>query len=423
MRLDLARQITIGLLVYGVLLSIALFAHGLLVNERAERRIWEAMLDTSMTDLLERRRHDPRFQWHNNGKLDLYVLDGDDGVPDVLRTLRPGLHDNVFFGANEWVVLVREEDGRRLALALDIDGFEAGEWDLVKPVIVSSVAFMLVLAITIHFGARLLAHPLRDMADRIGRLAPDRRGQRIRIPTRASSELEVIAGALNDYLERNERFVERERAFIDIASHELRTPVAVIRSAAHLAASVPGLPAQAALQIDRIGRTTRDMEELVSMLLVLAKDPARVRLTAEHVALDEMLPGIVEDHRHLCADKALELHVAPLPPCRILAPEAVVRVAVGNLLRNAIEHSDRGRILIGIEASQRVVIADPGHGMTPEEIGALYARLARGGVHGAGLGLALIARISEHLGWTLDIDSDPKRGTTVRLDFGSAVAG
>ena len=61
MRLDLARQITIGLLVYGVLLSIALFAHGLLVNERAERRIWEAMLDTSMTDLLERRHHDPRF--------------------------------------------------------------------------------------------------------------------------------------------------------------------------------------------------------------------------------------------------------------------------------------------------------------------------------------------------------------------------
>jgi len=364
-----------------------------------------------------------RFRFKIKGTPTVAILDGDGRVPDALRPLQPGLHDNVFLGANEWVVLVREEDGRRLALALDIDGFEAGEWDLVKPVIVSSVAFMLVLAVTIHFGARLLAHPLRDMADRIGRLAPDRRGQRIRIPARASSELEVIAGALNDYLERNERFVERERAFIDIASHELRTPVAVIRSAAHLAASVPELPAQAALQVDRIGRTTRDMEELVSMLLVLAKDPARVRLTAEHVALDEMLPGIVEDHRHLCADKALDLHVAPLPPCRIVAPEAVVRVAVGNLLRNAIEHSDRGRILIGLEAGRRVVIADPGHGMTPEEIGALYARLARGGVHGAGLGLALIARISEHLGWTLDIDSDPKRGTTVRLDFGSALAG
>ena len=103
MRLDLARQITIGLLVYGVLLSIALFAHGLLVNERAERRIWEAMLDTSMTDLLERRHHDPRFQWHNNGKLDLYdMVEGVRRKTYTVDFLRPPSHNVILSGTKLW---------------------------------------------------------------------------------------------------------------------------------------------------------------------------------------------------------------------------------------------------------------------------------------------------------------------------------
>ena len=65
-----------------------------------------------------------------------------------------------------------------------------------------------------------------------------------------------------------------------------------------------------------------------------------------------------------------------------------------------------------------VEIADPGHGMTPEQISAIHARMARGGEReGAGIGLDLIARLCEHLGWTLDFDSQPQRGTTARLNF------
>ena len=125
------------------------------------------------------------------------------------------------------------------------------------------------------------------------------------------------------------------------------------------------------------------------------------------------------DHRHLTRDKDLSLALAPLQPCEIVAPLPIVQAAIGNLLRNAIEHSDRGRITIRLEAPATVVIDDPGHGMSPEEISAIYARLARGGGDrdGSGIGLDLISRLCEHLDWRLDIASGPGGGTTTTLGF------
>ncbi len=93
-----------------------------------------------------------------------------------------------------------------------------------------------------------------------------------------------------------------------------------------------------------------------------------------------------------------------------------MQAAIGNLLRNAIENSDRGTIRIYVEAPATVVITDPGHGMSPDEIGATYSRIARGGGdrQGSGIGLDLIARLCEHLGWMIDLSSS-EQGTTATL--------
>ena len=422
-RTSLTRQIILGLVVYGVLLSAALFTHGLLVNEQVERMVWRAMLDTEMDAIFARQLHEPRFSWDGNGKLDLYLFNAAQaaptGVPAEVAALTPGLHDEIRFADNEWVVLVRDDaHGVRHALALDIDGFEAIEWALLRPVIGSSIAAMLLLSVAVFFGARLLTRPLRSMATGIVALAPDRRGQRVELPAHASTELEVIADALNDYLSRNDRFVKRERAFIDSASHELRTPLTVIRGAAQVAQSAGSLPDDARLQLQRIARTTAEMEELVAMLLLLARDPKRIRDASESVQLDEVVDAVAEDHRVLCEGRALRLVVGPLAHCTVIAPESVVRVTVGNLVRNAIEHSDQGEIHIFLDANACVEIRDPGHRMTPEQISQIYARMARDGDRGSGIGLALIARLSEHLGWRLEIGPGAEgHGTRVRLDL------
>jgi signal transduction histidine kinase len=170
--------------------------------------------------------------------------------------------------------------------------------------------------------------------------------------------------------------------------------------------------------MQRIARNVRQIEQLISLLLILAKDPERLAAASDAVALDELLPEIVEDHRHLTHGKDLALQLGPAAAVRVTAPVAIVQAAIGNLLRNAIENSDRGVIDIRLDADATVTITDPGHGMSPEEISRIYAQLARGeGRDGGGIGLDLIARLCEHLGWQLDIDSAPERGTVARLRF------
>lgn len=412
------RRILLALLGYAVLLSLAVLAHGIYINERAEQLVWETLLASELDQYVARSRADPAYRWSDSDTLHLYDGDDEARVPASLRALAPGVHDEVPVAGRDHVVLVRLVDGRRLVLSLDIADLEADEVELGVTLALSALLVVTLLGIGIAWGVDRLVRPLSEVATRIAALRPDRSGERLAVPEDASAELVVIADSVNEYLDRHERFVERERAFVDSASHELRTPIAVIGGATELALSQPDVPAVVRGHLSRIRRTASDVEQLVSLLLVLAKDPARLVASSDRVRLDHLLPEVVDDHRHLTADKDLSVVLVDLPPSEVVAPVQIVQAAIGNLLRNAIEHSDRGRILVRLEPDATVVIEDPGHGMSPEEVSTIYARMARAPRRdGGGIGLDLIARLCEHLGWRLVIDSGIGQGTRATLSF------
>lgn len=434
-RAGLRLRITLLVVAYMFVLSIAVVYHGNVLNERAEQVVWKSLLHAELQHYLARLREDPGYAWKDSDSVAMYGGVGSAPMPAKLARLGPGLHDDIRVDGRIKVALVEMVQGQRIVMTVDVTDFEDEERLLTTQMIGSALGGLLIAGLLIAFGLRRLVKPLADMADDIGKLQPDSPGQRIAVGSNASSELVVISGAVNDYLARNERFVEREHAFIDSASHELRTPVAVIAGASELALGHAGIPDAVRGQLLRIQRTARGVEQLVALLLVLAKDPERLALASDRFRLDELLPGIVEDHRHLLVDKDLVLCLAPLPACEVVAPTAIVQAAIGNLLRNAIENSDRGAIAISLDADAVVAIEDPGHGMSPEEISAIYARLARRGEAGSapasmgadgsgapavGIGLDLIARLCEHLGWTLRIEPREPRGTRVTLDLGAS---
>ncbi len=423
-RTGLRLRITLLVVAYMLLLSLAVVYHGNVVNERAERLVWRSLLDSELDHYLRRRAEDPDYRWRDTDDVALYGELGGAAAPPKLAGLHPGLHDELRVDGSQRVALVKDVDGRRMVLTLDITEFEAEERHLTVLMAGSALGGLALSGLLIAWGLRRLVKPLSDLARDIAALRPDRGGQRVSVGRRASAELVVISDAVNDYLARNERFVERERAFIDSTSHELRTPIAVIAGASELALGQAGAPEGVRNQLSRILRTARGVEQLVSLLLVLAKDPQRLARASDRFRLDQLLPEIVEDHRHLCADKDLELRVDAPAACELVAPLAIVQAAIGNLLRNAIENSDRGEVVVALRPGGVVVIDDPGHGMTPEEISAIYARMARGGGgrEGSGIGLDLIARLCEHLGWHLEIGPRAPRGTRATLDLGPVLA-
>lgn len=417
---SLRRRIVVALVVYIAILSTAITLYGVVVNERAESLMWQSLLTTELEHVLERRRSDPSFVWSSSGSLALFS--SKDRFPDAVKPLGPGVHDDIVVDGRERVVLVRDLADERLVLALDIDSLERREMTLGGTLFVATLGLIGVLSLFAVWGVNRLIGPFRILAARIGALSPQHAEDRVPLPAGASSEVQIIVDAMNDFLRRNEEFVERERAFIDTASHELRTPVSVISGAAQNALSNPTLTGTTRDQLERIRATANDIESLIVVLLVLAKDPARLASLGERVALPEMLRTIVDDHRQLCAGKALTIRLGDLEPCEIVAPPHIVRSAIGNLLRNAIENSDRGEIVVSLKARGLVEIVDPGHGMSPEEITAIYARIAKGRERGGGIGLPLIGRLCQHLGWSLDIASGIGQGSRIALRLASLPA-
>ena len=416
-RASLRTRILFWLGGYALLLAGGISLHGFLVNEYAERLLWDSLVREEFDRHLERRARDRGYRWIDSASLHLYVDGGGPPAPKVFDGLADGIHDELLMDdGTEVLVLVRHVEGVRHVLSLDITEMEREEDRLTLFILGSAVTLVLAMGILIAFGLGRALRPLADMARAIAALSPDRSGQRVAIDARASSELVVIASALNDYLQRNERFVERERTFIGTASHELRTPVAVIDGAAEIGLQAGADPGIARHQLLRIQRTARDMKQLIVLLLALAKDPSRLAQAGEPIDLPRLLAEIVDDHLYLTEGKSLRLQLTAPDACSLFAPPGIVRAAIGNLLRNAIEHSGNGTIGITLRPDATVVIRDPGHGMSPEQVSAIYGRLARGGaIEGGGIGLDLIARLCEHLGWRLDIDSDAATGTVATL--------
>lgn len=422
---SLRRRIAGGLFAFATLLTAVVLAFGYAVHESSEQLVWRTLLDAELDHFAERRQHDPDYRWHDSRSLKLYVLEdgaADSAVPARLAALRPGVHDEVRVGEDEYVVLVRAQAEERLILALDIRALEAHEAQVGLGVMALALGAVLVLGLGVAWGVDRLVAPLRLLAEQIAALRPDPPGARLPADALSVRELNIIRDALNGYLERNERFVEREREFIDLASHELRTPIAVIRGAAEIAASASAAASAREAALQRILATTADSESLIALLLALARDPQRLRRSEERVALAELLPQIVDDHRHLCQGKELEIGLSIEADAEVDAPAGLLRVAIGNLLRNAIEHSDRGRIGITVQGSA-VAIEDPGHGMSAEEISRAYARSSRAGGRSGGIGLELIDRLCRHLGWQLAIAPRVPQGTRVELRLPLAATG
>lgn len=418
----LHRRLVWWLLAYLGLISVAVFSVGNYVHEHAEHSAWRALLNSELDSIINHVEHEPHYRWQDSDTLRLFTINDDPALPPVLRTLHPGLHDGVVINERSAAVMVRDTSRGRLALALDINDFHELEEFATRWVMLAGVVMILVTVLMASIGVSRLVQPLRSLARHIHDLRPGVPGQRVDVDPRGSSELYVIADALNDYLRRNEQFVERERVFISTASHELRTPIAVITGAAELALEQPGVPERARQQMQRVHRSAQGVEQLIQLLLVLAREPTRLAALKERIALDELLPDIIDDHRHLLGDKDLQIELAPLPRVDIIAPLGVVQAAIGNLLRNAIENSGRGQIRLALSEQGVVTLEDPGLGMSPEEIAAVYARLARGDRNEqSGIGLELIARLCEHLGWGLTIEPSAPRGTRVLLDLGASL--
>lgn len=415
--LSLRHRITAGLLLYAALLSATLVGASVVLNEHHERAVWRGLL----TDVMERDLNAAGWSGSDVRSPELVRLVDLDSpqaadLPAAVRSLQPGLHDDIEPGNLGYAVLVHAVHGRRMAALVDISKQEAQERRLAEEVaLTAAVGLGLLLVATWWLAGRLL-RPVSDLVDSVHALDPSRRNARVDTSFQ-QREIHALEEAFNGFLQRLDGFVLREREFIDTASHELRTPITVMACSAEVLQD-ESLSEGGRSALAHIRRTAVEMEELLGVLLHLAKEPV-ASTAVEELVLDGWLRELAHDYRLLLEDKPLTLAVGPLEPTRVRVSPAVATMVIGNLLRNAIEYTPAGELTVTM-GDGVLTIESGGEPQDAAAIARLYRAVATadgGRATGGGIGLYLIQRLCDRLGWTLAYEQADSGALRARLDM------
>lgn len=426
--------ISVAFIVFGLWMIAALSLQTFSSQHLIEHKFWTDLLKANSDDYAARVRAGEVDRLPRRGIIrSWYVEKGRNafGAPDYLLGLAPGLYStetgyrtftasDAFEGRGSFHALVADLPPGRLITTIDVGQLEVQQNHDARRSGVLAGLLAVFIGVVIFWLHANLVRPVRDLADRMRAIVPGTAGERL--PTNyRREEIQVIAQASNAHLERVERFVERERSLLDQASHEFRTPITVISGAMDVLKQMP-LPEASKPALGRIEHAVQDLSETMVALLYLAREASPGTEPIEVAVLHDLLPRLVADHEHLLGGKPAQLRIGEIEPTFIAAPEAMVRIAVSNLIRNAIESTDDGYVELMLRGGV-VSVADSGSGFNPVEAARRYRESLRQSapVKGQGLGLFLIGRICDRFGWKLSIESAAGGGTRAALDVSASI--
>ena len=250
------------------------------------------------------------------------------------------------------------------------------------------VAVVLIIFLAVRYMLKRLYQPVKRLNQWAGELSPT--GLAAPLPDFEFSEVNELARQLHGNLSDLGHALEREQRFLRNASHELRTPVAVIQSNLELLDRLnPEVPPREQPVRERLHRAGTAMGHLIETLLWLAMDEARIP-DKESVALDELCREIIRDNRYLLADKPGVAVCVDTEASQIHAVPHGVRMAVANLVRNAFQYTQEGQVTITVSRATVQVENVNQNGEMVDETGSDY---------GVGIGLTLVAQIAQKAGW------------------------
>ena len=252
-----------------------------------------------------------------------------------------------------------------------------------------------ILAVTILLVLRHVAKPVTALEQWTRALGPDTLN--VSPPDFSYPELNNLAHLVQTSLSSVQESLDREHRFLRYASHELRTPITIIRNNIELFHKIEKLeePRRSAQQdkvVARIDRASLNMQQLTETLLWLSKDNIE-KLPEKGVELDQLLQQLVEEMRYLIHGKNVQVQIET-SPYTVLFPETPAQIVLGNLVRNAFQHSWEGDILIH-QTDNRVEISNT------QSTGEAESQDL-----GFGLGLQLTGQLAEKLGWDLTDESE-----------------
>jgi signal transduction histidine kinase len=313
-----------------------------------------------------------------------------------------------------------------LALALLAGGFigavlgrEGGQHPPF-PFFLFPILLVVLIAIAVGGGVRRMTRPMNNLIEAARRIeSGDYTAQ---VPEWGSSDIRSVARAFNSMSARLKTMDEQRRSFLADVTHELRTPLSVIRGQAEAIADgvYPADAAHLAPILDATEALDRLVEDLRTLVLT---DAGSLALHKEPTDLGGLVHDAVESFRTQAESVGVTLttDIAEKVP-NVQVDPARIRQVIGNLLSNAVRHTPSGgSIKVAVDSSGNVAtitITDTGEGIPADLLPHVFERFVKGpNSTGSGLGLAIAHDIIQAHGGSVEIQNRPGGGTILTARF------
>jgi signal transduction histidine kinase len=338
-----------------------------------------------------------------------------DAMPPTLRGLAAGRHELMLDG-NSVNVLARRAGASSFVL-VDADAdFEAIKRELYGLLM---AAFVGCLGLAWAFGRTTASQVIAPVTALARAVEQDQLPDAFAL-LQSGDELGVLARAFASRTRDLQQGLLREQHFVADVSHELRTPLTVIIGAAEILHSRAAADPEFATLVDRIRRTAADTAARVAALLLLSRKPEAIE--APDTALAPLIRIEMERCQPLLDGKNVALRFDLAADVHVQAAPELVGTAIGNLISNACRYTEEGSVTVRLERN-RLVVEDTGIGIPEALRQQVFDRHVRadlghsGGSGGAGLGLAIVRRVAQHLAWQVALEPTFRPGSRFTLTW------
>lgn len=289
------------------------------------------------------------------------------------------------------------------------------------------IAFLLALVLTVIIGSRVsrkMLNPIYDMTNTVRSISAGDLSTRLDVVD-SHDELKEMALTFNEMLDRIQTSFEQQNVFVSNASHELRTPIAVIQGYANLLQRW-GKEDKAVLEesITAINSESNYMMELVEKLLFLAStDKKGQALQKELFALDELIDDVLKETRLI--DEEHKIMGDINDKIMVNGDRSLIKQALRVFVDNSIKYTPAsGSIKLNsrmIDKNALITIEDTGMGISREDLPYIFNRFYKSDKartrenSGAGLGLSIAKLIIENHQGRIQVESSPGQGTRISI--------
>jgi signal transduction histidine kinase len=406
---------------FGAMISLLLSLGISLSAHKLGERLMDETLRAELDDYMSRRARNPNSLPPATISIQGYVLakgQSGESLPRELLALQEGSY-RLTIGDTPFRVAVADKNGERYFMLFNEQRQQHRE-EMFSIYLSSGALIMILLSAWVGWwlAGRGVA-PIAELARRVGRATPEDDADTV-AQGFSRDEIGQLAQVFSGYLKRMRAFIDRERNFTGDVSHELRTPLTIVQGVLELMADGKQSEEKRQERIAKIERANRDMVNLTSALLLMARENTDEPVV-QTCDVCEVVAASVEMNRHLLGDKTSVEIVCRAHP-QLATERTLLGVVVSNLIRNAFTYTPSGTVLISVEEN-KVTVSDTGTGIRDNEIGKVFQRHYKGvDSTGSGIGLSLVKRICDRYQWETVIDSTEGRGTSVQLIFKTSPA-